>query len=394
MKYKSWCVAQISNQKGKPWQAILKYKDENQKWKNKKKTLGVMGKKEAERQALEWFNEMNAQAEISPEVKDERTVDDVVIGRLDYLLSIGKLEKSTHRMYMNNYKNNVQPYLGGLVFAEVDRHDLEAWLTKLHNKGLKQNTIYNAYTVPKTVYSYYFKIGEIEKNPFLAVSEPKGEKRQTHMDRKQMDEFITDIYLSYLPYDPMYTAMLLMYYTGLRRGEVCALRWSDIDFEGETVSVNSAVGIAAHGTYTKPPKNKSSIRKFPMIPQVKELLLERYKHVKPYNSWFVVGEKEKYLSPSALSKRMQEFVEYWDLRDVYGKLLTSHALRHNLGMVGIKSGMDIASLSKMFGHASRAMTLDRYGDYSKDAALVAAGKLSETFEKGSFYEGIKEVSED
>lgn len=390
MKYKSWCVAQIQNQKGKPYQGILKYKNENGEWKNKKKTLGIMGKKEAERQCQEWFNEMNAQAEVSPEVKDERTVDDVVLGRLDYLLSIGKLEKSTHRMYMNNYKNNVQPYIGGLVFAEVDRHDLEVWLTKLHNKGLKQNTIYNAYTVPKTVYSYYFKIGEIQKNPFLAVSEPKGEKRQSHMNRKQMDDFLSAVYLSYMPYEPVYCALLLMYYTGLRRGEVCGLRWSDVDFDGNTLSVNSAVSIAAHGTYTKPPKNKSSIRKFPMIPQVREVLLERYNHVKPYNSWFVIGEGEQYMTPTVLSDRMEEFVNYWNLRDVYGKKLTSHALRHNLGMMGIKSGMDIASLSRLFGHASRSMTLDRYGDYSKDAARVAAGKLSEAFENGSIFQETKE----
>lgn len=388
MKYTSWCVAQLP-QKGKPWQAILKYKDENGKWHNKKKTLGVMGKKEAERLTQEWFYELNAAAEAVPEVRNEKTVDEVVRARLDYQLATGQIEKSTYRMYVCLYEKNVEPYLGGLVFSKVDRLDLESWIAKLHNKGLSQNTIYNCYTVPKSVYSYYHKIGEIDRNPFTMVSVSKGNAKQSHMTQDQMDKFLQAVYLTYEPEEGMYAALLIMFYGALRRQEVCGLRWRDIDFTMNTLTVSSAVGVAFHETYMKNPKNKSSKRTFPMLPQLREALELRYKAIKPEPSWFVCGEEENYMPPSTLSDRMRDFVKENDLVDAYGKSLSSHMLRHNVGMMGIKSGMDISSLSKMFGHASRSMTLDRYGDYSPTAARIAAEKLGEKFDEESFFKKDK-----
>lgn len=392
MKYESWCVAQIKKQTGKPWQAILKYKNEEGKWRNKKKTLGVMGKKEAERQAEQWFNEMNAAAEKELTGKG-KTVSEVLLEYYDNALTLGHIEKSTHHMYMNHFKNNIEPYIGGLEFAEVDRTDLELWITKLHQKGLKQNTIYNCWTVPKTVYSYYFRIGEISKNPFLQLQVPKGDKVESHMTREQMDNFLEALYLTYDPEDPMYVGLLLDYFCGLRRSELCALRWRDIDFERNTLTVSSAIGIGYRETYLKNPKNKSSRRSFPMMPQVREALMDRYNAIQPENSWFVLGEKEKYMTPATFTHRMDKLVKANDLKDIYGQKLSSHKLRHNLGMMGIKSQMDISSLSRMFGHSSRSMTLDRYGDYSPDAAIVAAGKLSKEFKKDSYFTDAEEEEE-
>lgn len=384
--YTSYSATQLKNRKGKPWQMVVQGSGVKKKTKMARE---AKGKKEAERLAQEWMEELNAALTNSVSSLG-KTVDEVVEARLAQMLKLGLLEKSTYYMYMNNYKNNVKPYIGGLNFKEVDRVDLEIWITKLHNKGLRQNSIYNCYTVPKMVYSYFYKIGEIERNPFDMISVPKGDKRVSHMDRKLMDDFLEAVYAEYDATDAMYSALLLMYYAGLRRSEVCGLRYRDINFEDNTISITSAIGRGDKENYTKPPKNKSSIRTFPLIPQLREALLARYNFLKPSNSWFVVGDEEKFLTPSALSKRMNKFVDAYGLVDVYGKKLTSHALRHNLGMVGIKSGMDISSLSKMFGHASRSMTLDRYGDYSPDAAKVAAGKLSETFDEGSFFKEILE----
>ena len=68
-------------------------------------------------------------------------------------------------------------------------------------------------------------------------------------------------------------------------------------------------------------------------------------------------------------------------------------MRHNLGAVGIRSGMDIASLSKMFGHSSRAMTLDIYGDATKDAMVVAKDKLGTMFDNETEFFKRNEIEE-
>ena len=71
-----------------------------------------------------------------------------------------------------------------------------------------------------------------------------------------------------------------------------------------------------------------------------------------------------------------------------------HGLRHNFATVGIRAGMDIASLAIMMGHASRAMTLDTYGDANADALTLASEKLKDTFNDNTEWFGLEEEQED
>jgi integrase len=175
----------------------------------------------------------------------------------------------------------------------------------------------------------------------------------------------------------------------LRRGEICGWRWTDIDFNKHTITVRSAVG-AAYGNkdsrlYTKPPKNKSSNRTFPMLPQLEDALKQRKSAIKPLNSWYVVGEEEVFMRPHQYNRLFGEFVERNNLVDAYGQKIVPHGLRHNFATVGIRAGMDIASLALMMGHASRAMTLDTYGDANADALNLASVKLKEKFNSSTEY---------
>lgn len=82
------------------------------------------------------------------------------------------------------------------------------------------------------------------------------------------------------------------------------------------------------------------------------------------------------------------------LVDAYGKKIEPHGLRHNFATVGIRAGMDIASLALMMGHASRAMTLDTYGDANADALTLASVKLKDTFNDNTDYYKLEEEQED
>ena len=69
------------------------------------------------------------------------------------------------------------------------------------------------------------------------------------------------------------------------------------------------------------------------------------------------------------------------MKDAYDKKLTLHGLRHNLGALSIKGGVDVASLSKMMGHSKISTTLDTYGDAMKDAMAIANEKLAKQFQR-------------
>ena len=112
-----------------------------------------------------------------------------------------------------------------------------------------------------------------------------------------------------------------------------------------------------------------------MLPQLEQALKERKTLLNPDDKGFVIGDGEKFMHPQQYNRLFSEFVERNNLVDAYGKKIVPHGLRHNFATVGIRAGMDIASLALMMGHASRAMTLDTYGDANADALTLASVRL-------------------
>ena len=387
MKYTSVIVRQLTDRKGKPWQARAKYKDAvDNKWKETSLVLReAKGKKEATRMAQAWLKTLNEQAELMPSIEKAYTVDDTVREYLKHQLDTGEIERSTYSNSIASHKKYVEPYLGDYVFATVDKVVLSAWLTKLYELGLSQNTIHTTYARLKKVYNYYYNNGELLRDPFKGVKMPKkGQAKITHLTNEQMHQILTATYMDFEPENPMYVGILLALFTGLRRGEICGLRWNDIDFNRGTITVRSAVGVCAgdsKGDYTKAPKNRSSNRVVPMIQQLEEALKQRKEIIQPENSWFVIGEGEQFMRPQHYNRLFSEFAERNNLVDAYGNKIMPHGLRHNFATVGINAGMDIASLSSIMGHTSRAMTLDTYGDASADALAIAGTKLKEKFKQ-------------
>lgn len=385
MKYTTYNVQQLTNRKGKPWQARAKYKDVNGKWREVSKMLPeAKGKKEASRIAKEWFDTLNAEADLMPNIAKVKTIDDVVVDYLNHQLATGEIERSTHANQMSNYKKYIKPQLGDYIFTEIDKTIISSWLTGLYQEGYSQNTIHGIFTILRKVYNYFYENGELLKNPFKGVKVPKkGSPRVTHLTDEQMDKVLTAVYSDYEPEDGMFAGILLAFYGGLRRGEICGLRWNDIDFQKHTITIRSAVGVAGGRNYTKGPKNRTSNRTFPMVPQLEEALALRKEKISPKDNWYVAGKKDKHMNPSWFNMYFSEFAKRNSLMDAYGKKVIPHGLRHNFATVGIRANMDIASLSLMMGHGSRAMTLDTYGDANADALNTASIKLKEKFNESS-----------
>lgn len=392
-KYASFSVRLIEGdgeKKSKTWQARLRYKDATGKWKEKSKMLnGAKGIREAKQMAREYMDRLNAEADVMPTVKKEKTVDETFKEYLKKQLDTGEIEKSTYSNTIHSYNKYIKPYLGEYIFPLVDRTIIEGWIKWMYQLGLSQNTIHTTYSRLKKVYNHYFNIDVLKKDPFKGVKMPKrGEAKITHLTREQMEDVLTAVYDNYTPDHPMYVGILLALYAGLRRGEICGLRWNDINFTTHTITVRTAVGVSEGdglGDYTKSPKNKSSNRTFPMVSQIEEALLERKTIINPKDNWFVVGDKDQFMRPQQYNRLFSEFVDRNELIDAYGRKIVPHSLRHNFATVGIRGGIDIASLSLMMGHASRAMTLDTYGDANADALILASTKLNDTFNTDTDY---------
>ena len=399
MKYTAYSVRQLKDRKGKPWQARFKYKDVYGKWKETARMLPeASGKREADKLAKALMDKLNAEAELMPNINEVKTVDKTYKEYLKHQLDTGVIEKSTYSNSLYSYNKYIKPYLGDYVFALIDKTIINSWLTSLYNLGLSQNTIHTVFARLKKVYNYFYNCGELLNDPFKGVKIPKkGEPKTTHLTDEQMDKVLDSVYADYDKKDPMYLGILLAFYAGLRRGEICGLRWRDIDLTHNTITVSSAIGVSEGeglGDYTKSPKNRSSIRTFPIVPQLAQDLKDVKELTKPEDKWFVIGKEEKFMRPQQYNRLFSEFVERHNLVDYYGKKIMPHGLRHNFATVGIRANMDIASLALMMGHASRALTLDVYGDANADALIEAKKKLGTTFKEKTSYGEEIEIQEE
>ena len=380
MKYTSVSVREVNGK----YYARLRGKDSNGKWKGTDRVIkDVKGKREANKKAKELLEEVNKQMSIASDgsdlQKETRTIEEVITDYLDYQLNMGEIVETTQYHQMMNLNTVVIPYIGDVVFDTLDRTTINAWLKQINSK-YKQSTVRNGVANVNKVYKYYVRIGELDRNPFDSIKKPKQSKpNTTHLTNEQMNDFLTAVYSEYEPTHWMYPALHLAFFGALRRQEVMALRWRNIDFDTMTITVDSAIGYKRGGYYTKETKRKDSHRTFYMNAQLAEALKRTYDAVKPEPNWYVCGEGTHFYSLSLFSTKFRHFIDAYDLKDAYDKALIPHGLRHNVGAVAIASKMDIASLSKMMGHAHMTMTLEVYGDASEDAMIVGAQRLTEGF---------------
>ena len=181
------------------------------------------------------------------------------------------------------------------------------------------------------------------------------------------------------------TALLILLFTGLRRGELCGLEWQDIDFEnGELRVCRSSMNVARLGMITKEPKTANSIREISM-PSSLTLQLKEYKkwwddYIKNIgdrydgnNRLFITHEGTP-LYPST--------IRYW-LDRVTKKLglpnISVHSLRHTNITVQLMAGIPMKTVSSRAGHSNIRITSDVYGHFLKSSDKEAAEKINSMF---------------
>ena len=179
----------------------------------------------------------------------------------------------------------------------------------------------------------------------------------------------------YSQMDKFMAAVLLCLHTGLRLGELCALQWADIDFEGKTLTVNHTVQrIAVPGHITKTilletnPKSESSKRIIPLTPEFLRIL-SQFKGEHPY----VFGD-EKPLDPRTMQYRFKKILKEAGIEN-----RTFHTLRHTFATNCVENGTDVKALSELLGHSDVKITLNRYVHPTMDSKRKQIGALSDFY---------------
>ena len=157
--------------------------------------------------------------------------------------------------------------------------------------------------------------------------------------------------------DPYSIGIIICLSTGLRLGEICSLKWSDIDFENEIIRISSTVQrlpVEGHETktilYEGLPKSECSIRDIP-IPKELSLLI---KEISIRGTYLIAGDKP--VEPRTYENKLASYIK--KAGNIEKK--NFHALRHTFATNCIESGMDVKCLSEILGHSDVHTTLNKY----------------------------------
>lgn len=376
------------------YKLTLKFKDDAGNWHSKpSKVVEAKTKTEAKKLLQEFQEEQEKKLRTLPVGAStnnrDLTIEEAVRSYLSYQKdTVGDLESSTYKIQMNNMEKRCFPYIGNIVFSSLDVMTINEWWTTLSNQGLSQAYIRKIFSTLQKVYSYHYKTGDITYNPFehLTKKPSKSNYKVTRLTPENTEKLLAALNEEYSEEDEMWIAINLALLGGLRRGEIVALRWVDVDFERNKLSISSAVGYGEEGEYTKQPKNRSSARTFTITPQLRECLAARYKVCgNPPNDWYVCGNDGKRMSLGSISVHFKRLVDKYNLVDAFGAHLTLHALRHNFASLAVASNIDIKTIQTMLGHGSASMTLDVYATLDSNAMAAGAELLGQAFGEQTDY---------
>ena len=212
----------------------------------------------------------------------------------------------------------------------------------------------------------------ILSNPAQGCKLPQLEKREM----KILPQEKIGMYLAEAERRGLLAAFYLELTTGLRRGELLALQWTDLDIENRALSITKQVNRINGELVVSPPKTRNSVRTLALPQQAVDLLIaEHKKH--PRNPYLFPSPKTGTMYDPDAFRRTHDKI----LKAIGAEHIRFHDLRHTFATLSLKSGVDVKTLSGALGHYSAGFTLNTYthatAQMKQDAADTIGGVISQ-----------------
>ena len=345
-----------------------------------KKTKTIHGtRKDAEIALAEFITEVNRG--LVPEGKSITFEEFFYIWDEKYASK--ELAPKTYSRYIGILKSRILPYLGSFPLDKIKPTDLMNFYDMLENdtqiKRIAKNNGQRTLKPlsPKTILEHHRLISAmlqnavywqlLPSNPARRVKPPKTKKPKMEFfnddECKLLIQSLTELTGSKLKYK---VAILLDIFSGVRRGELIGLEWSDVDFKNETININKSTQyLPENGIFDKDTKTECSNRIVPIPNYITKTLLE-------YKEWYdeqkdIWGDKwinsnklfiqddGKPMHPDTIGKWFKPYIEKLGL-----PIIKFHGIRHTNATLMIANNVDIATVSARLGHASINTTIKYY----------------------------------
>lgn len=285
------------------------------------------------------------------------------------------VKHSTFITYECLLRRHLCPLLGDYELTGITPELVQSLVSRMgRERGLSPKTIRNVLAPLREMFNHAVRWGYLKENPALYVEKPRVPDRE--MDFLTKDEIRT--FLENVP-ARRYALFLTAILTGVRRGELLAMKWANLDWGRKQYYVKESLYRA---TFVEP-KSRNSKRAIDLPDTLVEVLrhhqvaqhAQRLKTGPQYNDLGLIfcGEEGKPLDPDNLVKRDLERA----LRDAGIRRIRFHDLRHTYAALLVAQGENPKYIQNQLGHASIQTTLDRYGHLMPETHQEAARRLEE-----------------
>ena len=255
-----------------------------------------------------------------------------------------------------------------LEFADVHVKDIQpkdvnAYLKKLSGEYTSQKTIERFKLVLNLIMKYAIEVGEIQYNPCSVAKIPKGLEKEKRTSASEQDEKkikeAKDLWL--FPYFALYS--------GMRKGEILALKWKDIDFENNLIEVYKSVYHEGDKPKLKGTKTEAGTRIVPLLRPLKERLLE-IRSEDPERFIF----SDDGIKPLTNRRYLTCYRHY---KEATGINCTAHQLRHSFATIAFENGISPKVVQEILGHKQLSTTMDIYTDFRKSHVKDITNQFNE-----------------
>lgn len=287
---------------------------------------------------------------------------------------LGSVKESSWQTYRNLLTHHLLPRLGGYALTQLTSKVVHEFVANLEASELAESTVRGVYRLLASAMRYALDEGVIRKNPCRRIHiRHRAHSEQRVLSRSEQEK------LRYSADDNRDLPALLSLYTGMRLGEICALKWTDIDWEKGTIAVHRTVQrITKKGAENNAlrtllmigtPKSQRSCRVIPVPEFILALLRERLQSCS--GAAYVFGKVSCAADPRTIQRRFSRLVNKLGLSGTH-----FHTLRHTFATRLIELGVDVKTVSALLGHSSARTTLDFYIHSLSEQQRTAVALLS------------------
>ena len=250
-------------------------------------------------------------------------------------------------------------------------HELKTngWIKRrnLYGPGLSDRSVRGCHLICRVVLDKAVEEQIICVNPAQFCKLPGESRRETQvLTREEMQQLLIQAKA-----DSCYELLLLDLSIGLRRGELLALQWDDLNVKDRILSVSKQVTRIDGELVITEPKTKNSVRRVALSQQAVDILVREHEQHPDNPILFPSPRTGGYWSPDAVSRINRKLLAMAGIEEH----VRFHDLRHTFATMALSSGVDVKTLSSMLGHFSAGFTLDTYTHITNEMQRGAAEKI-------------------